>query len=125
MSFFFTNKVNVDNLNNVNNVDAALKIQRWWRKSKETVLFKGTGTSSTSSTSNSSDTTLYPHSGSDSLTSILRKRKFDDLDEDYETEGEVDTSSEEDNDNHIQVRNNFLLEFIYSLFLSFCRLFGF
>lgn len=78
---------------------AAVKIQRWWRKSKETIVFDNLYTkqsssssssscsSSPSSTSASSDNSLYVNA------SGLRKRKLDEIETDM-IEDSCDASCE-------------------------------
>jgi hypothetical protein len=144
MSFFFSN----DNRyfqtspestamltpSGVDDYYAAVKIQRWWRKSKETIVFRNEEcqTSETSSRTSSSDNSMYVNIAG------LRKRKIDEIDSDNydgsvedtgvasEQESEDDNEYESEEDNQIATvnGNNFLWDFFASFFSFFMRLFG-
>jgi hypothetical protein len=67
---------------------AAVKIQKWWRKSKETIVFSNS-TSTSNSNSTSSSTSNSTSSSDDSLyvnISGLRKRKLYDIEIESEIE---------------------------------------
>lgn len=132
MSFFFSNDDRYVQ-SQPSNVNAARKIQRWWRKSKETIVFRNsecqTSESSETSQTSSSDNSMYVN------TSGLRKRKLDEIDSDnYEASAEQEESYEEsyeesdidEEDNQIATvnNNNFLWDFFASFFSFFMRLFG-
>lgn len=131
---------------------AAVKIQRWWRKSKETIVFDNLYDNNLSSSSSStSRSSAYPSSSTTSDNSLyvntsgLRKRKLDEIETDiHETsyEGSCEESVEEvDTDFDIETteadseyemedetrlvnHNNFLWDFVSSFFSFFMRLFG-
>ena len=117
---------------------AAVKIQRWWRKSKETIVFSGESYRQQSDTSSSSRERSTTSDDSMYVTSYLRKRKFEN---DSESSVEPQSSSESntnreydstDNESDMEVedetrlvnRNNFLYDFFSSFLSFFLRLFG-
>lgn len=125
---------------------AAVKIQRWWRKSKETIVFSGESyrqysdsSSSSRERSTTSEDSMYVN------TYGLRKRKLEDIDDDnIESQESVEpqsSSSESntnrdyestDDDSDMEVEdetrlvnnNNFLYDFFTSFLSFFMRLFG-
>jgi hypothetical protein len=121
---------------------AAVKIQRWWRKSKETIVFSGESYRPYSDTSSSSRERSTTSEDSMYVNSYLRKRKFEN-DTESQVSVEPQSSSESntnrdydstDNESDMDVgvedetrlvnHNNFLYDFFNSFLSFFMRLFG-
>lgn len=117
---------------------AAVKIQRWWRKSKETIVFSGESYRQQSDTSSSSRERSTTSDDSMYVNSYLRKRKFENESEpsvEPQSSSESNTNREydsTDNESDMEVedetrlvnRNNFLYDFFSSFLSFFLRLFG-